>query len=80
MCSLVPRFTYKEETMISLTRLNDSALVVNSELIEFIEAMPDTIITLTTGQKILVKETVEEVVHMVKEYKREIYQYPIVKE
>lgn len=66
--------------MISLTRLNDSALVVNSELIEFIEAMPDTIITLTTGQKILVKESVEEVVQLVKEYKRDIYQYPIVNE
>ncbi|MFC1490704.1 flagellar FlbD family protein [Candidatus Latescibacterota bacterium] len=66
--------------MISLTRLNDSVLVVNSELIEFIEAMPDTIITLTTGQKILVKETVEEIVEMVKDYKRDIYQYPIVKE
>ncbi|MFC1551444.1 flagellar FlbD family protein [Candidatus Latescibacterota bacterium] len=66
--------------MISLTRLNDSVLVVNSELIEFIEAMPDTIITLTTGQKILVKESVEEVVQLVKEYKRDIYQYPIVKE
>lgn len=66
--------------MISLTRLNDSALVVNSELIEFIEAMPDTIITLTTGQKILVKESVEEIIEMVKQYKRDIYQYPIVKE
>lgn len=66
--------------MISLTRLNDSALVVNSELIEFIEAMPNTIITLTTGQKILVKESVEEIVEMVKRYKRDIYQYPIVKE
>ncbi|MFC1538589.1 flagellar FlbD family protein [Candidatus Latescibacterota bacterium] len=66
--------------MISLTRLNDSVLVVNSELIEFIEAMPDTIITLTTGQKILVKESVEEIIEMVKQYKRDIYQYPIVKE
>ena len=71
---------YKDYIMIQLTRLNDTALVVNSELIEFIEAMPDTIITLTTGQKILVKETVDEVVDLVKAYKRDIYRYPIVKE
>ena len=77
---LIPRLSYKEDIMISLTRLNDSELVVNSELIEFIEAMPVTIITLTTGQKILVKESVEEIIQMVKEYKRDIYQYPIVKE
>ena len=63
--------------MINLTRLNDSKIVINSELIEFVEAIPDTIITLTTGQKIMVKESVEEVVDMVKEYKRSILHKPI---
>ena len=48
--------------MIHLTRLNESKLVLNSDLIEFVEALPDTIITLTTGQKIIVKESVDEIV------------------
>jgi len=66
--------------MINVTRLNDSKIVINSELIEFVEATPDTIVTLTTGQKIMVRESVEEVVDMVKEYKRSILHKPITKE
>ncbi len=58
--------------MIELTRLNGKDLVVNAELIELIERTPDTILTLTTGRKIMVKESVEEVVKKVKEYIREI--------
>jgi len=54
--------------MIELTRLNGKDLVVNAELIELIESTPDTILTLTTGRKIMVKESVEEVVKKVKEY------------
>ena len=65
--------------MINVTRLNDSKIVINSELIEFVEATPDTIVTLTTGQKILVRESVEEVVDMVKEYKLSILHKPITK-
>ena len=64
--------------MISLTKLNDSKIVINAELIEFVESIPDTIITLTTGQKIMVKETVEEIVESVKEYKRSIFVRPII--
>jgi flagellar protein FlbD len=58
--------------MIELTRLNGKDLVVNAELIELIERTPDTILTLTTGRKIMVKESVEEVVKKVKEYIKEI--------
>jgi flagellar protein FlbD len=58
--------------MIKLTRLNNSLIVVNSELIEHIEALPDTIITLTTGQKIIVRESVDEVIDKVREYRRSI--------
>ncbi len=64
-------------TMINVTKLNDSRVVVNSDLIEFVESTPDTIITLTTGQKFMVKESVEEVVEMVTEYKRSIFNKPI---
>ena len=63
--------------MINLTKLNDSRIVINSDLIEFVEALPDTIVTLTTGQKIMVKEPVEDVVSKVIEYKRNILHKPI---
>ena len=43
--------------MIYVTRLNHSSVVLNCDLIEHIEATPDTVITLTTGQKITVLET-----------------------
>lgn len=59
--------------MVKLTRINDTEVVINSDLIEFIEALPDTIITLTNGQKIIVRESVDEVVELVKAYKRDIY-------
>ena len=63
--------------MINLTKLNDSKIVINSDLIEFVEALPDTIVTLTTGKKIIVKESVEDVVDKVIEYKRNILHKPI---
>ena len=62
--------------MIKLTRLNKSNLIVNSELIEFVEATPDTIITLTTGQKVIVRESVDEVIDSVIEFKRRIFLGP----
>ena len=58
--------------MINLTRINDTSIVLNAELIEFVEANPDTIISLSNGHKYLVKDTVDEVVKKVKEYKRSI--------
>jgi flagellar protein FlbD len=59
--------------MITLTRLNNTKIVVNAELIELLEASPDTLVTLTTGQKIMVRETVDEVVERVIAYKRNIF-------
>jgi len=63
--------------MISLTRINDTSIVLNVELIEFVEANPDTIISLSNGHKYLVKDTVDEVVEKVKEYKRSILIGPL---
>ncbi len=60
--------------MVKLTRLNNTILVVNGELIEFIEATPDTIVTLTTGRKVVVRETVDDVIEMVVAYKRSFMQ------
>ena len=60
--------------MIQLTRLNNQHLTVNSDLIKFVEQAPDTVITLTTGQKIMVLESAEEVVGRVIAFRRSIYQ------
>ena len=56
--------------MIRLTRLNKNELVINAEMIEFIGATPDTIVTLTSGKKIMVFEPVDTVVERIVEYKR----------
>ncbi len=56
--------------MIRLTRLNDLPIVINPELIEFVEANPDTLVTLTTGHKFMVRETVDEVIDQFIAYKR----------
>jgi flagellar protein FlbD len=58
--------------IIELTRLNNSKLVINAELIETIESTPDTVVTLTTNHRLVVKEDVEEVVEKVINYKRKI--------
>ncbi len=58
--------------MIRLTRLNNRPLVVNSELIKFIENAPDTVITLVTGEKIVVLETSDEVMARIVEYRRRL--------
>ena len=59
--------------MIQLTRINHMPLVLNSDLIEHIESSPDTIISLTNGQKLVVLETVDEIVQRVVQFRRTIY-------
>ncbi len=56
--------------MIKVTRLNDTDLVINADLIEFVESIPDTIISLTTGKKIMVKESTDEIIERVAQFKR----------
>jgi flagellar protein FlbD len=63
--------------MIYLTRLNSASLVLNSDLIEHIDITPDTVITLTTGQILRVRETAEEVVHRIVECRRRIFEQQI---
>jgi len=58
--------------MIQLTRLNYVPLIINSDLIEHVEVTPDTVITLTTGQKFLVRESAEEVIDRVIQFRRAI--------
>ena len=63
--------------MIELTRIDDSKLMLNAELIKWLEGMPrTTTITLVTENKLMVKETVTEIVRKIVDYKRlvNIYQ------
>jgi flagellar protein FlbD len=58
--------------MIKLTRLSHELLVLNSDLIEYMEATPDTVITLTTGQKLRVSESADQVIARIVEFRRSI--------
>ena len=58
--------------MIRLTRLNNQSLMVNCDLIKFVESSPDTVITLVSGEKILVRETVEQILKRVVEFRTSI--------
>ena len=59
--------------MIHLTRLNNQPLVVNADLIKFIENAPDTVITLLTGEKIVVRESVDGVLKRIAEFHDRFY-------
>jgi flagellar protein FlbD len=60
--------------MIQLTRLNNHPLVVNSDLIKFVEQAPDTVITLVNGDKIVVRESAEDVLGRVVQFRRSVLQ------
>ncbi len=58
--------------MIRLTRINHVPLILNADLIEHVETTPDTLISLTNGQKFVVLESTEDVIRKVIEFRREI--------
>jgi flagellar protein FlbD len=58
------------EKMIPLTRLNGERFLVNAELIKYVEARPDTFLTLTTNDRVVVRETMEDVLQGVVAYQR----------
>jgi len=60
--------------MIQLTRLNNHPLVVNSDLIKFVEQAPDTVITLLNGEKIVVRESAQDVLERVVQFRRSVLQ------
>jgi len=59
--------------MIQLTRLNNQPLVVNCDLIKFVEKAPDTVLTLVSGEKIVVREACEEVLAKIVDFRRTIF-------
>lgn len=72
------RWKYQEtaasgrENMIEVTRLNNTKVLINPDLIEFVEETPDTVVTFTTGRKIIVKESRQEIKNLVKLYRKDI--------
>lgn len=69
----------RENIVIDLTRLNDIPFTLNCDLIETIEEVPDTVITLVNGKKIFVKESRQNVVNLVKLFKKEVLCQTIAK-
>ena len=69
--------------MIELTRLNNRTLSLNADLIKYVEQAPDTVITLVTGEKLVVKENAEEVIRRVIQFRRmllaDLYRGPVVR-
>jgi len=58
--------------MIRVTRLNGKEFVVNAELVQYVEETPDTVITLVSHEKIVVKEKADELIRRVVEYQRSV--------
>ena len=58
--------------MIQLTRLNNARLALNCDLIKYVEAAPDTVITLLNGEKLVVRESAEQVIERVREFRRSV--------
>lgn len=63
--------------MIDITRLNGQGLTINSDLIESIEATPDTTISLTTGRKIIATESIDEIIDKIITFRRRIQKIEI---
>ncbi len=60
--------------MIEVSRLNGKNFILNCELIKTIESTPDTLITLTSNEKMMVKESVESIIRQTIEYRRQLFQ------
>jgi len=58
--------------MIKLTRLNQTEFYVNPHLIEFIEALPDTTIRMMSERKIIVKESIDDIMEKIVDYRKKI--------
>ncbi len=59
--------------MIKVSKLNGVEYYINADIIDFIESTPDTLISLSSGKKLVVLETVDEVVDRIIEYRRKIF-------
>lgn len=62
--------------MIKVHRLNGEPFLVNAELIRYVESRPDTFVTMTTGDRLVVQESMDEVMRLVVEYQRHKHLIP----
>jgi flagellar protein FlbD len=65
--------------MIKLTRLDREAFILNAELIRYVESRPDTFITLTTGERVVVAESMDQVMERAIEYQQTKHLIPAPK-
>ena len=59
--------------MVEVTKYNGEKILINTDLMETVAETPDTVISLTTGKKIIVKESRQEVKNLVKSYRKELF-------
>ncbi len=59
--------------MIRATRLNQEPFYINSDLIEFIEETPDTVVTMASGRKLVVREKIDTIVDEIVAFRRRVY-------
>jgi len=64
--------------VIPVTRLDGTSIVVNIDLVQCVEPTPDTVLTLTTGERLMVRESVDEIVGRALAFKRQIAAGPVV--
>ena len=65
-----------DHRMIRLTRLDGEHFILNAELIRYVESRPDTFITLTTGERLIVRQSMEDVLQRTLEYQRSKHLVP----
>ena len=61
---------FPDKTMIVLTKINDAPIAVNADLVQYIEETPDTVITMTNDDKVVVLESMTEIIQKVVHYRR----------
>ena len=66
---MVTEWFYKEDMLI-LTKINQAQIAVNPDLIQYIEETPDTVITMTNDEKVVVKESIGEIIEKVVSFRR----------
>ena len=59
--------------MIILTKINKAPIAVNADLIEYVEETPDTVVTMTNNDKVVVQESLEEIIEKVVHYRRMVH-------
>ncbi|MBO4375847.1 MAG: flagellar FlbD family protein [Lachnospiraceae bacterium] len=59
--------------MIEVTKMNGQKVLINPDLMELVEETPDTVVTLTTGRKIIIKESRQDLKNLVKSYRKDVF-------